>query len=464
MRSGAPARLYVDSDYSLLVQNKNGSTVYSALTATERLSGVVVEVDATDVAFIQAGTGAVTRTAQAKMRDVVSVKDFGAVGDGVADDTAAIQAAINSGAKTILLPTGTYLVSSSIRLKTGQTITGDGRNATVINWRPTSDIVCIRNFTGAIYTTVLNLALNSISNANYAFQFDGSYANAIKNVFLGGTWDIGVLLHGTYVCQLDDIDTTGTFFKRYIVAVSKASNAHTIRKLHTSSYPSDSGITMTGIALEGGMAHNIIDCVLQGPTIGIYLAQTLSARIDNPYFENTICNIKTGDNTRESNSDATLITGGTYWAPYAYHPQYGSRGPIIFTPRSENVTLEGLGFEATGNAASATGPWPVLASTTTNRLAIIQCRHFASTARNLIMRDAAGANPSLTIIGSAYGVYNAQEVVLKADGVYGGWSAGIRVDSSGVVSASVFQPPVVSGTVSALIAAGMPSIAGLVQP
>ena len=45
MRSGTPARLYVDSDYSLLVQNKNGSTVYSALTATERLSGVVVEVD-----------------------------------------------------------------------------------------------------------------------------------------------------------------------------------------------------------------------------------------------------------------------------------------------------------------------------------------------------------------------------------------------------------------------------------
>lgn len=46
------------------------------------------------VGFLQTGTGAVPRTAQDKMRESVSVKDFGAVGDGVTDDTVAIQAAI----------------------------------------------------------------------------------------------------------------------------------------------------------------------------------------------------------------------------------------------------------------------------------------------------------------------------------------------------------------------------------
>jgi hypothetical protein len=69
VNAGTPARLYVNSDYSIQVQNKNGSVVYSASAATERLSADLVT-------FIQAGTGAVTRTAQSKMRDVVSVFDF----------------------------------------------------------------------------------------------------------------------------------------------------------------------------------------------------------------------------------------------------------------------------------------------------------------------------------------------------------------------------------------------------
>ena len=60
--------------------------------------------------FIQAG-GGVQRSVESKLKDVVSVKDFGAVGDGVTDDRLAIEAAINTAAVsggTVFFPKGTY--------------------------------------------------------------------------------------------------------------------------------------------------------------------------------------------------------------------------------------------------------------------------------------------------------------------------------------------------------------------
>lgn len=69
------------------------------------------------VGFIQSGTGATYRTVQSKLRDIVSVTDFGAVGDGVTDDTAAINAAITAvnaaGGGTVYFPAGLYLVGTT---------------------------------------------------------------------------------------------------------------------------------------------------------------------------------------------------------------------------------------------------------------------------------------------------------------------------------------------------------------
>jgi hypothetical protein len=116
-RNGTPARLYVNSDYSIRVQDKNGSMVYSAPAATERYSDVVISgVNAEDVIYDPPFTGAVQTNVEAKLAQTVSVKDFGAVGDGVTDDTAAIQDAVDSGESAVYFPQGTYFTTGTVSI------------------------------------------------------------------------------------------------------------------------------------------------------------------------------------------------------------------------------------------------------------------------------------------------------------------------------------------------------------
>jgi hypothetical protein len=100
-------------------------------------------INATKLAFTQAGTGATARTVDSKLKEVVSVKDFGAVGNGIADDTAAIQAAINyaytqaipialQGQPTVYFPSGQYLISSSLILRDYTCLKGDGARSSII--------------------------------------------------------------------------------------------------------------------------------------------------------------------------------------------------------------------------------------------------------------------------------------------------------------------------------------------
>lgn len=136
------------------------------------------------VGFKQAGTGAVTTTVQTKLREFVSVKDFGAVGDGVTDDTAAINAAISarnaSGGGVVYFPAGTYRVKSSIQYMPGVDLIGEGMFATTLKWHPDT------NTGGAILNTA-NQSLNRAKFCGFRFTKEPSISAAVTGILGGST-------------------------------------------------------------------------------------------------------------------------------------------------------------------------------------------------------------------------------------------------------------------------------------
>lgn len=96
-------------------------------------SELTASVASQNVGFLQAGTGAVSRDVRSKLREqLVSVKDFGAVGDGITNDTAAIQAAFNAiSDREIFFPAGTY-VCGAVTITNQCRVVGEGADATFI--------------------------------------------------------------------------------------------------------------------------------------------------------------------------------------------------------------------------------------------------------------------------------------------------------------------------------------------
>lgn len=112
----------------------------SALTGAELLpvvqSGQTKRTTTDAIPYVPAGTGAVATTVQAKLRERVSVKDFGAVGDGVTDDTAAFSKAFTFltlvGGGDLYVPKGRYVVSSDLSPSDNTRIYGAGHDASVL--------------------------------------------------------------------------------------------------------------------------------------------------------------------------------------------------------------------------------------------------------------------------------------------------------------------------------------------
>ena len=137
------------------------------------------------VGFTPAGTGAVERTVQSKLREFVSVKDLGAVGDGVVDDTAAIQAAINAASslgKAVFFPAGTYIINGTLTAGTLAVLRGEAAEKVVLKKTGAGHILDILGTTQKYDIEIADITfdVNNIDSAVVAEYVTNFYVRRCK--------------------------------------------------------------------------------------------------------------------------------------------------------------------------------------------------------------------------------------------------------------------------------------------
>jgi hypothetical protein len=196
------ARLVVAQDYTetsaTVVTLLIGATVGDVLQFVTATPINPSSLGAAAVAYVPAGAGAVATDVQTVLRETVSVTRFGAVGDGVTDDTAAIQAAINffpSGRGVVYFPCGTYKVTSAITVSKDRIhIVGAGSWAVQILYAPTANGSCLVLSAGASV-----LFQGSVQGLAF-YSTDSTYTkNAIEMVDTSGYFIDDIVIGGSVV-------------------------------------------------------------------------------------------------------------------------------------------------------------------------------------------------------------------------------------------------------------------------
>jgi hypothetical protein len=227
---------YVETD-SDTVTFVNGLHVGALVKfTTSQLNSSASQSDAFQVSYTPPFTGSVATNVGDKLAQTVSVQDFGAVGDGVTDDTAAIQAAINSASNygRIHIPSGTYKVTSTLVIDVGIILYGDGAQEyadvspgkTVISYTGTGVAINVLGTGGEgkenIHLSDFSIIGNNSANGGIDIGTGLITKSSFINIFISGfknsgtNLGYGIRLLNVYTTLFENVYTykniTGLYF------------------------------------------------------------------------------------------------------------------------------------------------------------------------------------------------------------------------------------------------------------
>jgi hypothetical protein len=182
----------------------------------------------------------IVRTVQAKLDDFADVRDFGAVGDGSADDTAAINRALfqlycveanTQIRRSLYFPAGTYKITETIIIPTYAKLVGEGANCTTIYLDTSSDISSLSAYVARYGDSLQQTGVNIGNNG----------ATAPTNIEISSmtfqtveTTDV-FLVEDAKQCYFDSVNFVGPLTAADIIATPSADNIAGVRFASTTS-------------------------------------------------------------------------------------------------------------------------------------------------------------------------------------------------------------------------------------
>lgn len=206
-RGELPAPLYLATgSYDVALKRSDGSTVWtrradpSGDTATLAIQQLAAPGGASLVGFTQASSGYPTSTVGRKLQQIISPRDapWNAVGDGIANDTAALTLFFAASAgKDCTLENGyTYLVSAGFTLQSGTTYRGNSKIKLAAAANITVPVLlgtaCIRTIIEGIEIDGNVDAVGMGTGTSYGIFLTGGAGNQVRNVYVHDTKNAGL--------------------------------------------------------------------------------------------------------------------------------------------------------------------------------------------------------------------------------------------------------------------------------
>jgi hypothetical protein len=208
--------------------------------------------------------------ANSAKKGVLNVKDYGAKGDGVTDDTAAIQRALNIGG-SIFFPPGTYIVDT-VSVKANTKIFGAGKGISILKYatNPTGPLLDLRGTSGNIKENIEICDLTLKHRTDYTrVGYDG------------------ILIVGDYTRMVQVHDVEFREFNSHAIFITMLDNNITEPK---SWLIRDNVFHLGGTSSVGVYAYieaeyvNITDNVFHTMSCGVRVEDSANVRVENNTF------------------------------------------------------------------------------------------------------------------------------------------------------------------------------------